>query len=110
MDATKVDTLTITAIRELVLMEEKNLMYLVPEELFIRYKTPSMNISNYLNKDPAGNNVGSFPADAAIITIDQGDGTLQNYSITIPNYARQKNVTFALYQKVTVVQDMIIMV
>ena len=39
-----------------------------------------------------------FPADAAIIAIGQGDGTLQNYSITIPEYARQKDVIFGLFQ------------
>jgi len=99
MDATKVDTLTITAIRGTGSNGGEEPDVSGTEELFIRYKTPSMNISNYLNKDPAGNNVGSFPADAAIIAINQGDGTLQNYTITIPEYARQKNVTFALYQK-----------
>ena len=99
MDATKVDTLTITAIRGTGTNGGERPDIAGTEELFIRYKTPSMNISNYLNKDPAGNNVGSFPADAAIIAINQGDGTLQNYTITIPEYARQKNVTFALYQK-----------
>ena len=99
MDATKVDTLTITAIRGTGTNGGEEPDIVGTEELFIRYKTPSMSISNYLNKDPAGNNVGSFPADAAIIAINQGDGTLQNYTITIPEYARQKNVTFALYQK-----------
>ena len=99
IDATKVDSITITAIRGTGSNGGEHPDVVGTEELYIRYKTPDMNISQYLSFDRSGNAVGSFPADAAIIGINQGDGTLQNYTITIPEYARQKNVTFALYQK-----------
>ena len=99
MDATNVDTLTITAIRGTGSNGGEHPDVVGTEELYIRYKTPDMNISRYFTQDRDGNNVGSFPADAAIISINQGDGTLQDYTITIPEFARQKDVTFALYQK-----------
>ena len=99
IDATKVDSITITAIRGTGSNGGEHPDVVGTEELYIRYKTPDMNISRYFTQDRDGNNVGSFPADAAIIGINQGDGTLQNYTITIPEFARQKNVTFALYQK-----------
>ena len=99
MDATKLDTLTITAIRGTGSNGGEHPDIVGTEELYLRYKTPDMSVSNYLNKDPNGNEVGSFPDDAAIIAINQGDGTLQDYTIKIPEYARKKDVTFALYQK-----------
>ena len=98
MDATKVDTLTITAIRGNSANGGEEADIVGQEELFLIYKTPDMSRSSYISQDRNNNNVGSFPADAAIIAIGQGDGTLQNYSITIPEYARQKDVVFGLFQ------------
>ena len=98
MDATKVDTLTITAIRGTGSNGGEHPDVVGTEELFVIYKTPEMSRSSYLSQDRSQNNIGAFPADAAIIAIDQGDGTLQNYSITIPEYARQKDVVFGLFQ------------
>ena len=98
MDATGVDTLTITAIRGTGFNGGEHPDIVGTEELFVIYKTPEMSRSSYLSQDRNQNNVGSFPADAAIIAINQGDGTLQNYTITIPEYARQKNVIFGLFQ------------
>ena len=99
IDATNVDTITITAIRGTGSNGGEHPDVVGTEELFIRYKTPDMSTSQYLSFDRSGNAVGSFPDDASIIAINQGDGTLQDYTITIPEYARQKDVTFALYQK-----------
>ena len=98
MDATTVDTLTITAIRGNSVNGGEEADIVGQEELFLIYKTPDMSRSSYISQDRNNNNVGSFPADAAIIAIGQGDGTLQNYSITIPEYARQKDVVFGLFQ------------
>jgi len=98
MDATKVDTLTITAIRGTGSNGGEHPDVVGTEELFVIYKTPEMSRSSYLSQDRSQNNIGAFPADASIIAIDQGDGTLQNYSITIPEYARQKDVIFGLFQ------------
>ncbi len=98
MDATKIDTLTITAIRGNDSNGGEDPDIVGQEELFLIYKTPDMSRSSYISQDRNNNNVGSFPADAAIIAIGQGDGTLQNYSITIPEYARQKDVIFGLFQ------------
>ena len=98
MDATKVDTLTITAIRGTGSNGGEHPDVVGTEELFVIYKTPEMSRSSYLSQDRNQNNIGAFPADAAIIAIDQGDGTLQDYSITIPEYARQKDVIFGLFQ------------
>ena len=99
MDATKVDTLTITAIRGTGSNGGEHPDVVGQEELFVIYKTPDMTRSSYLSQDRSQNNIGTFPDDAAIIAIDQGDGTLQNYTITIPEYARQKDVIFGLYQQ-----------
>ena len=98
MDATKVDTLTITAIRGNDSNGGEDPDIVGQEELFVIYKTPEMSRSSYLSQDRSQNNIGSFPADAAIIAIGQGDGTLQNYTITIPEYARQKDTVFGLFQ------------
>ena len=61
MDATKIDNLTITAIRGTGSNGGEHPDVVGTEELYVRYKTPDMSISNYLNKDPNGNDVGSFP-------------------------------------------------
>jgi len=98
MDATKVDTLTITAIRGNDSNGGEDPDVVGQEELFVIYKTPEMSRSSYLSQDRSQNNIGSFPADAAIIAIGQGDGTLQDYTITIPEYARQKDTVFGLFQ------------
>ena len=98
MDSTGVDTLTITAIRGTGSNGGEHPDIVGTEELFVIYKTPEMSRSSYLSQDRSQNNVGSFPADAAIIAINQGDGTLQNYTITIPEYARQKDTIFGLFQ------------
>ena len=98
MDATEVDTITITAIRGNGSNGGEEADIVGQEELFIIYKTPQMSRSSYLSQDRTQTNIGTFPDDAAIIAIGQGDGTLQNYSITIPEYARQKDVVFGLFQ------------
>ena len=98
MDATRLDTLTITAIRGTGSNGGEHPDIIGQEELFVIYKTPDMSRSSYLSQDRSQNNVGSFPDDAAIIAINQGDGTLQDYTIKIPEYARQKDVVFGLFQ------------
>ena len=98
MDATTVDTLTITAIRGTGSNGGEHPDVVGTEELFVIYKTPDMSRSSYLSQDRNQNNVGAFPDDAAIIAINQGDGTLQDYTIAIPEYARQKDVIFGLFQ------------
>jgi len=98
MDATRLDTLTITAIRGTGSNGGEHPDIVGTEELFVIYKTPDMSRSSYLSQDRSQNNVGSFPADAAIISINQGDGTLQDYTIKIPEYARQKDTIFGLFQ------------
>ena len=98
MDATRLDTLTITAIRGTGSNGGEHPDIIGQEELFVIYKTPDMSRSSYLSQDRNQNNVGSFPDDAAIIAINQGDGTLQDYTIKIPEYARQKDTIFGLFQ------------
>ncbi len=98
MDATRLDTLTITAIRGTGSNGGEHPDIVGTEELFVIYKTPDMSRSSYLSQDRSQNNVGSFPDDAAIIAINQGDGTLQDYTIKIPEYARQKDTIFGLFQ------------
>ena len=98
LDATKIDTLTITAIRGNSSNGGEEADIVGQEELFVIYKTPDMTRSSYLSQDRNQNNIGAFPADAAIIAIGQGDGTLQDYTITIPEYARQKDTVFGLFQ------------
>ena len=98
MDATRLDTLTITAIRGTGSNGGEHPDIIGQEELFVIYKTPDMSRSSYLSQDRSQNNVGSFPDDAAIIAINQGDGTLQDYTIKIPEYARQKDTIFGLFQ------------
>ena len=99
IDSSKVDTLTITAIRGTGSNGGEHPDIVTIEELFVIYKTPDMSRSSYLSQDSNQNAVGSHPADAAIIAINQGDGTLQDYTIKIPEYARQKGTIFGLFQK-----------
>ena len=98
VDSTAIDTITITAIRGNDSNGGEDPDVFGQEELFLIYKTPDMSRSSYISQDRNNNNVGAFPADAAIIAINQGDGTLQDYTITIPEYARQKDVVFGLIQ------------
>ena len=85
MDATKVDTLTITAIRGTGSNGGEHPDVVGTEELFVIYKTPEMSRSSYLSQDRSQNNIGAFPADAAIIAINQGDGTPVSYThLTLP--------------------------
>ena len=69
MDATKVDTLTITAIRGTGSNGGEHPDIVGTEELFVIYKTPDMTRSSYLSQDRNQNNIGTFPDDAAIIDI-----------------------------------------
>ena len=100
MDSTNIDTITITAIRgnDSNGGEEPDVSNL--EELSVIYKTPDMSISSYLSQDRNQNFApGKSIFDAAIIPIGSGDGTLQNYSLTIPEYARAKGTIFGLIQR-----------
>ena len=98
IDARNIDTLTITAIRGNDSNGGEDPDIVGQEELFLIYKTPEMSRSSYISQDRDQNDIGSFPDDAAIIAIGQGDGTLQDYSIKIPEYARQKDTIFGLFQ------------
>ena len=58
MDATNVDTLTITAIRGTGSNGGEHPDIVGQEELFVIYKTPEMSRSSYLSQDRDNNNVG----------------------------------------------------
>ncbi len=103
IDATLVDTLTITAI----VGNDSNggeTPDLQSECLFLYYKTPTMERAEsiQLNFNPPYDGQG----DGIIIKtpLDGQDGRgvnnggLNNYSITIPDYARVKDTVFVLYQ------------
>ena len=98
IDSSEIDTLTIKAIRGTGSNGGEHPDVVGQEELFLIYKTPGMSRSSYISQDRNQNNVGAFPGDAAIIAINQGDGTLQDYSIKIPEYARAKGTIFGLFQ------------
>ena len=98
IDSSEIDTLTIKAIRGTGSNGGEHPDVVGREELYLIYKTPDMSRSSYISQDRNQNDVGAFPDDAAIIAINQGDGTLQDYSIKIPEYARAKGTIFGLFQ------------
>ncbi len=97
IDATLVDTLTITAIvgNDSNGGEDPDLGN---EHLLVLYKTPSMERAESLelNFTPPYDS----QSDGIIIPtpLSNNNGGLNNYSITIPEYARFKDTVFVLYQ------------
>ena len=71
--------------------------------MFVKYKTPAMDRSQLLNVTP---DITLGHGDGVIIATPldgqdgrrTNDGGLNNYSITIPDYARAENTNFILYQ------------
>ena len=103
IDSSQVDTLTITAIvgNDVNGGEDPDLE---SECLFIMYKTPAMDRAFFLSIPPSGSGFGSGN-DVIIQTPLDGqngrrtnNGGLNDYSITIPDYARAKGTQFVLYQ------------
>ena len=97
IDSSGVDTLTITAIRGNDSNGGEEPDVVGQEELYVIYKTPDMSQASYISQDRNQNDVGGINS-AKIIPIDSGDGTLQNYSVAIPEYARAKGTIFGLWQ------------
>jgi len=95
IDSTRIDTLTITAIvgNGTNGGEEPDL---VAENLSLLYKTPAMERAQILQVTPQTTYAGG--ENRIIITPLSHDGGLNNYSITIPEYARAKDTVFVLYQ------------
>jgi len=103
IDSSQVDTLTITAIvgNDVNGGEDPDLE---SECLFVKYKTPAMERAHFLSIPPSGSGFGSGN-DIIIQTPLDGqngrrtnNGGLNDYSITIPDYARAKGTQFVLYQ------------
>ena len=102
IDSSQIDTLTITAIvgNDNNGGEDPDL---IAECLFVKYKTPAMDRSQLLNVTP---DITLGHGDGVIIATPldgqdgrrTNDGGLNNYSITIPDYARAENTNFILYQ------------
>ncbi len=97
IDSSGVDTLTITAIRGTDSNGGEEPDVVGQEELYVIYKTPDMSQASYISQDRNQNDVGGINS-AKIIPINSGDGTLQNYSVAIPEYARAKGTIFGLWQ------------
>ena len=95
IDTSQVDTLTITAIvgNDVNGGEDPDL---ASECLFVMYKTPAMTNANFLFLKPDGSN---GEGDGTIIpTPLSHNGGLNNYSISVPEYARAEGTQFVLIQ------------
>jgi hypothetical protein len=67
------------------------------EELRLYYMEPGGSSFKSITIDPRGDQILSADADI-IIALGAGNGALQNFSISLPSYARGNGVTFMLYQ------------
>ena len=102
IDSSQVDTITITAIvgNDVNGGEDPDLE---AECLFVMYKTPAMERALFLGMPPTGD---SFENDDVIIKTPldgqsgrrTNNGGLNDYSLTIPEYARVQGTQFILYQ------------
>ena len=102
IDSSQVDTITITAIvgNDVNGGEDPDLE---AEALFVMYKTPAMERALFLGMPPTGD---SFENDDTIIKTPldgqsgrrTNNGGLNDYSLTIPDYARVEGTQFILYQ------------
>ena len=102
IDSSQVDTLTITAIvgNDVNGGEDPDLE---SECLFVMYKTPAMERALFLGIPPTGD---SFENDDVIIKTPldgqsgrrTNNGGLNDYSLTIPDYARVEGTQFILFQ------------
>ena len=102
IDSSQVDTITITAIvgNDVNGGEDPDLE---AEALFVMYKTPAMDRALFLGMPPAGD---SFENDDTIIKTPldgqsgrrTNNGGLNDYSLTIPDYARVEGTQFILFQ------------
>jgi len=102
IDSSQVDTITITAIvgNDVNGGEDPDLE---AEALFVLYKTPAMDRAQFLGIPPAGDSFEDI--DRIIKTPLDGqsgrrtnNGGLNDYSLTIPDYARVEGTQFILYQ------------
>ena len=102
IDSSQVDTITITAIvgNDVNGGEDPDLE---AECLFVMYKTPAMERALFLGMPPTGD---SFENDDVIIKTPldgqsgrrTNNGGLNDYSLTIPDYARAEGTQFILFQ------------
>ena len=102
IDSSQVDTITITAIvgNDVNGGEDPDLE---AEALFVMYKTPAMDSAHFLSIPPAGD---TFENDDRIIKTPldgqsgrrTNNGGLNDYSLTIPDYARAEGTQFILFQ------------
>ena len=94
IDATKYDTIVLTGIRgnDSNGGEDPDA---ADEDLMIYYQLPGENTIQRL--DYSGG-VQQSGVDYKIIPVGSGDGTLKDWSIGLPSYARAENIRFILYQ------------
>ena len=67
------------------------------EELRLYYLEPGGDSFKSISVNPAGEQVLSANADV-IIDLGAGNGSLQNFSISLPSYARGEGFTYMLFQ------------
>ena len=96
IDSSQIDTLTITAIvgNDTNGGEDPDL---ASEYLGLLYKTPAMERAQFLQITPQ-TTLADGVDNKIIATPLSHDGGLNNYSLTIPEYARAKDTVFVLYQ------------
>ena len=68
------------------------------EELRLYYLEPNGSSFKSISINPAGDQVLSADSDVIIALGDGLDGALQNFSISLPSYARGEGFTYMLYQ------------
>ena len=71
------------------------------EDLRVMYKTPSMDTFRLIVFNPSGEAVGATNSDIIIPLGASGNSGLNNYSVEIPEWAREKDTQFALIQLVS---------
>ena len=100
IDSSRINSLTITAIvgNDSNGGEDPDAS---AEDLRVMYKTPSMDTFRLILFNPSGEVEGDINSDIIIPLGASGNSGLNNYSVKIPEYAREKNTQFALIQLVS---------
>ena len=100
IDSSRINSLTITAIvgNDSNGGEDPDAS---AEDLRLMYKTPSMDTFRLILFNPTGGVEGAIDSDIIIPLGASGNSGLNNYSIEIPEWAREKNTQFALIQLVS---------
>ena len=100
IDSSRINSLTITAIvgNDSNGGEDPDASL---EDLRLMYKTPSMEQLRLIVFNPSGSVVGATNSDIIIPLGASGNSGLNNYSIEIPEWTREKNTQFALIQLVS---------